>query len=207
MSLVIQIEELRKSDVRNVVEQRLKEFKEFENKTDKEWFCELCFCLLTANSRAQTAINIQNELGADGFLDLTREEITEAIKRNKHRFHNNKARYIVEARKYKDIRSIIKDMDEKTAREWLAVNIKGLGYKEASHFLRNTGGTKLAILDRHILNLFLENGYLIEKPSSLNRKKYLEIEEIFNKIAELLDMNSSELDLYMWYLKTGEVLK
>ena len=207
MSLIIQVKDLRNSNIRNLIEQRLNEFKAFENKNDKEWFCELCFCILTANSRAHTAINIQKELGPDGFLDLTKEEITESIKRNKHRFHNNKARFIVEAREYKNIKKIVKDLDEKEAREWLVSNIKGLGYKEASHFLRNTGGTKLAILDRHILNLFLENNIIKDKPSSLNKKKYLEIEEIFNKLADSLKMNSSELDLYMWYIKTGEVLK
>ena len=194
--LKYQINDLRKSEIKKVVEKRLKEFKEFDKKDGKEWFSELCFCILTANSRAHTAINIQNELGPDGFLDLTREEVVEAIKRNKHRFHNNKARYIDEARKYSDIRDRVRDLlkenDEKIAREWIVKNIKGLGYKEASHFMRNTGGTKLAILDRHILNLLLNNGYIDFRPNSLTKNKYLEIEDIFNKLAEELKMNSAE---------------
>ncbi len=44
-----------------------------------------------------------------------------------------------------------------------------------------------------------------EKP--LNKKNYLEIENKFNKMAKKLKMNSAELDLYMWYVKTGKILK
>ena len=73
--------------------------------------------------------------------------------------------------------------------------------------MRNVGYTNLAILDRHILNLMVENGYIENKPKSLNKKTYLEIEEKFNEIARELGMSSAELDLYMWYMKTGEVLK
>ena len=86
-------------------------------------------------------------------------------------------------------------------------NIKGLGYKEASHFMRNVGYNNLAILDRHILNLMLEQGYLRAKPKTLTRKTYFEIEQKFKKIADGLRMSMAELDLYMWYMKTGEVLK
>jgi len=90
--------------------------------------------------------------------------------------------------------------------EWLVKNISGIGYKEASHFLRNIGFTNLAIVDFHILNLLARHG-LIEKPKTLTRKKYLEIEEVLRAIAEKLDLNLAELDLYLWYMETGKVLK
>ena len=38
--------------------------------------------------------------------------------------------------------------------------IKGLGYKEASHFLRNIGFPGYAILDKHILNSLREMGVI-----------------------------------------------
>jgi len=97
-------------------------------------------------------------------------------------------------------------MGEFEAREWLVRNIKGLGMKESSHFLRNVGYKNLAILDRHILNIMKDEG-IIEKPKSLTRKKYLEIEEKFNKMAKGFNMSPAELDLHMWCMKTGEVLK
>ena len=105
------------------------------------------------------------------------------------------------------ILKLVKDHGETGAREWLVKNIKGLGYKEASHFLRNVGFCNLAILDRHIINLLIENGLLKEKPKSLTKKIYLEIEERFMALAGSLKMSAAELDLYMWYIKAGEVLK
>lgn len=209
--LTNKISKLRKNDVRNQVNQRLKEFSSFQNKPGNEWFSELCFCILTANSKAQTAINIQNELGAKGFCECSAAGIRKCIIKNKHRFHNNKTKYIVEARKHTNIKKTIQNLidksDEAEAREWLVKNVKGLGYKEASHFLRNVGYKNLAILDRHILNLFVENNYLKEKPQSLNKKIYLEIEKTFQNLAKKLSMSAAELDLYMWYMKTGKVLK
>ena len=207
MSLINQINELRNSPIKEIVEQRLKEFESFKNKQGEEWFSELCFCLLTANSRASTAMRIQEQIGSKGFLKSPKENISYVIRQNKHRFHNNKARYIVEARKFEHIKAILSKMPELQAREFLVENVKGLGYKEASHFLRNTGSKGLAILDRHILNLMAENDYLKEKPKTLSKKTYLKIEEKFNSLAKYVNMTSAELDLYMWYLKTNKVLK
>ncbi|MBS3172068.1 N-glycosylase/DNA lyase [Candidatus Woesearchaeota archaeon] len=200
--LIEQVKELQNTAIKNIVDNKLKEF---EN--NNEWFSELCFCLLTANSKAETAINIQKEIGTNGFLNLKQEEIKEIIEKNKHRFHNNKSKYIVEARQYKDIKKLIEQKNEIDARNWLAENVKGLGYKEASHFMRNVGYKNLAILDRHILKLMFENNYINNIPKPLNKKIYFEIENKFNSIAKGLKLNSAELDLYMWYLKTGKILK
>jgi len=196
---------------KDVIEQRLAGFRAFRNKENGEWFSELCFCLLTANSRARTALQIQKELGFEGFAKKEEKEIVETIKRNKHRFHNNKAKYIVSARAHIQIKEFIQELvDEEgvaEAREWLVENVKGLGYKEASHFLRNVGFDGLAILDRHIINLMFEHGMLKETPKSLRRLDYLLIEQEFNKLAEHAGMTPAELDLNMWFLKAGEVLK
>lgn len=203
-SLIKTVKELKKSKVKKTIEKRLSSFKALDKKGNNDWFCELCFCILTANSKAKTALSIQEELGSRGFLCKSKESICKCIKRNKHRFHNIKTKYIVEARKYKNIKDILKK--EKEPREWLVKNIKGLGYKESSHFLRNVGFTDYAILDRHILNVMNENK-LIKKPKTLNKRIYLEIEGKFKLLAKKIKMSSAELDLYMWYLKTGKVLK
>ena len=203
------LNELKASKINKVVKQRLREFDSFKNKSNEEWFSELCFCILTANSKAETALKIQIELGSENFVNYSQEKISNCIRKNKHRFHNNKSKFIVEARKYSNgIKKIVNSFEnEKDAREWLVKNVKGIGYKEASHFLRNTGSKNIAILDRHILNLMAEYGFISEKPKTLNKKKYLEIEMIFEGIAEKNQMPSAELDLFMWYLKTGKVLK
>ena len=78
--------------------------------------------------------------------------------------------------------------------------------KESSHFLRNVGYKNYAILDRHIVGLLAENK-IITLPKTLTKNRYLEIEKKFNSLAKQLNMTPAELDLYMFYLKTNEVLK
>lgn len=205
-TLIREIKKLKKTRVRKLVEKKLKQFAGFRKKGKREWFSELCFCILTANSKAHTAIKIQNELGAEGFCSTDREGVRKCIIAHRHRFHNNKTEYIMGAREHIDIKSVLFGMKSSDAREWLVRNVKGLGYKEASHFLRNVGYFDLAILDRHIINLMAENR-IIKKPKSLTKKRYLGIEKKFKKLAAKLKMSPAELDLYMWYMKTGEVLK
>jgi N-glycosylase/DNA lyase len=206
MKLIQQINNIN-LETKTKINQRIKEFESFKNKNTNYWFSELCFCLLTANSKAQTAINIQKELNYKGFYNLTQKEISNTIKNNKHRFHNNKAKYIVEARKYNTIKEIIKKKKEKEARTWLVNNIKGLGYKEASHFLRNVGYKNLAILDRHILRSMKENKIIKKIPKTLNKTNYKEIESKLNSFCKKTNLSMAELDLYIWYLETNKILK
>ena len=188
----------------NIIEQRIKEFKELHNKSDKEWFSELCFCLLTANSKAETALKIQAELGPEGFLNLPEEQIRETIKKFGHRFHNNKAKYIVEARKYANIRTYTKSqINIGNIRSFLVLNIKGFGLKEASHFLRNVGYSEFAIIDRHILRWMKENNFILDIPKTIIPKFYLECENILKNFNIPLD----KLDLIIWEKVTGKVLK
>ncbi|ADG13009.1 DNA-(apurinic or apyrimidinic site) lyase [Methanocaldococcus infernus ME] len=206
--LIKKIEELKNSEVARIIEERIKEFKAFKDKPNEEWFKELCFCLLTANSSAELGIKIQKEID-DGFLYLSQEELEKRLRELGHRFYKKRAEYIVKARKYKDnIKDIIQNFrDEKRGREFLVKHIKGLGYKEASHFLRNVGYDNIAIIDRHILRELHDNNYIKEIPKSLSKKRYLEIEKILEDIARETRLKLSELDLYIWYLRTGKVLK
>lgn len=65
-------------------------------------------------------------------------------------------------------------------------NIKGLGCKEASHFLRNIGlGNDMAILDIHILGNLKRYKVIEEIPSSISRKNYLNIEDKMRKFCKL----------------------
>lgn len=190
-------------EVMGVIEQRLLEFKNFKNLDNAAWFSELCFCLLTANSQAKKAIAIQNELGASAFLQKSQEDIVEVIRSHKHRFHNNKASYIVAARKYSNIKDLLNGMSGPQAREFLAKHIKGLGYKEASHFLRNVGYCDVAIIDRHILRFMHQYALIKDIPKTVTPKIYLECE----KILEQFKIPQDKLDLILWYHMTGNVLK
>jgi len=87
-------------------------------------------------------------------------------------------------------------------------NIKGFGWKEASHYLRNIGYFDLAIIDRHIINNLLEHKILdLDPKKGLTKKRYLLVEKILELVSEELGILPGELDLYMWYRKTGKVLK
>ncbi len=203
------IEELKKAQVSKTIENRMKEFEDLNKKGNKEWFNELCFCLLTANSTAELAIEIQNfMIRKEGFTEFSEEKITKILKQKGHRFYNRRAEYIILARKHqKDIKTKIESIkDQKEARKWVVDKIKGIGYKEGSHFLRNVGYKKLGILDRHILRI-LEESKIIEIPKTLTKKRYLNIEQKFISLANEVDLDPGELDLYLWYTQTGEVLK
>ncbi|MCX8158194.1 MAG: N-glycosylase/DNA lyase [Candidatus Diapherotrites archaeon] len=204
--LVFEINKLKKDKITETVKKRILEFENIGKDKDKI-FEELCFCLLTANFRADKSIFIQNIL-RDKFHVESEKRIAEKLRELGHRFPEARAKYIVEARTKKNlIYSIIRNStDEKEKRERLVKEIKGLGYKEASHFLRNIGYKNLAIIDFHILNL-LEKFKVIKKPKTLTKKRYLEIENILKKIADKTNNTLAELDLYLWYLETGEVLK
>jgi len=162
---------------------------------------------MTANCSAERCIEV-HEIIDDGFLTLSEEQLAREFKENKYRFPNIRAKYILEARKHKeDLYIMIKDnMGTNELREWIVKNIKGLGYKEASHFLRNIGYTDYAIIDFHIIDT-LVNFKIIEKPKTLTKKKYLEIENILRTIGKKLNLNLDELDLFLWYFETGKVLK
>lgn len=202
------INELRRGRVGKLVAQRIREFKDLGRKGNEEWFSELCFCILTANSTARLGMKIQRELGSKGFLTLPLVELRHRLKAAGHRFPNTRARFIVKARKFRDLKGITKkSKTPQQAREWLVRNIKGIGYKEASHFLRNLGFDGMAILDRHVLSVLRDHGLIGGKPRSLTRGRYLEIEKKLEGLARKLRLTLGELDLYLWYLKTGEVLK
>jgi len=205
--LINAIENLKKNQIKKLVDTRIKEFKEISNGSCSEIFKELCFCILTANFNAERSVNIQKEID-DGFLTLPEDQLAKKLRELGHRYPNTRAKYVVEARKYKDtLKDIIKAFDtENELREWLAKNIKGIGYKEASHFLRNIGYTNLAIIDFHIINALMKYE-LIKKPKVLTKRKYLEIEDLLRKIAKESELNLADLDLYLWYMETGKILK
>lgn len=205
--LLESIENLKNSEVKKLVNTRIREFKENGAKSNGEIFIELCFCILTANFNAEKAIKIQTEIGKD-FLTLPESQLAEKLKRLGHRYPNTRAKYIVKARKYKDsLKEVISSFNvEDELREWLVKNIKGIGYKEASHFLRNIGYTNFAIIDFHITDL-LARYKLLEKPKTLTKKEYFKIENLLREIAEKSNLNLAELDLYLWYMETGKILK
>lgn len=204
--LIEKIEFLKNDEIGELVNNRIKEFKNVNKESMNELFNELCFCTLTANFNAEKSLKIHHEIG-DSFFTLSEKELAEKLKDLGYRFPNTRAKYISESLLCKElIQKNIKSLEGEDLRKWLVNNVKGLGYKEASHFLRNIGFDDYAAIDFHIIDI-LDRYNLIYKPKTITRKKYLEIEKILKKIAEKSSLSLAELDLYLWYIETGKILK
>ena len=205
--LIDKIEHLKNGSIKNRIDTRLTEFSGIKNQSINMIFRELCFCIMTANCSAVKCMEVHEHIG-EGFLHLSELDLVNKFKKLGYRFPNVRSKYILEARnKLSQLESNIKfGNDGYTLREWIVKNIKGIGYKEASHFLRNIGYNNYAIIDFHIIDLLAQYN-LIEKPKTLTKTKYLEIEKILKGIGDKLNLNLAELDLYLWYLETGKILK
>lgn len=197
----------RKEEIRK----RLAEFKKLRGAPDEKLFYELCFCITTANGSAKAGMRAQECLERNGVW--TTEKLGGCL--DGVRFGRIKAGYI-----RNDLKNIKKDGldlreflmgDAFGVRELLVKDkrhFKGLGYKEASHFLRNIGrGGNLAILDRHILSGLCGLKVICDVPDSIGRKKYLGIEQKMQEFSQKAGIPMGELDLLFWSLKTGIVLK
>ncbi len=212
----IYIEEIKRlySNIRDEINNRLKEFKKKWEESEEVIFAELVFCILTPQSKAKLCWKTVETLRKKNLLlNGERNEIAKEL--NMVRFKNKKASYIISARNQFlnngkiSIKSIIKKFrNPMDAREWLIKNVKGIGYKEASHFLRNIGfGENFAILDRHILKNLKSLGVINSIPKNLSRKKYIQVEEKMKKLSEKMNIPLSSLDLLLWYKETGEIFK
>lgn len=206
--LLDEVIRLRNSQVREIIERRMREFESLRDGSEEDLFRELVFCLLTANFSAEGALRILNSLG-DEIFSLPKDELADRLAELGHRYPKKRAEFIVEARR---LIPVLKELvgsfrDERSFREWLVKNVKGLGYKEASHFLRNIGFKNISIIDLHVLDLLVRFGLLEDRPKSLSRRRYLEIESLLESLSRETGIPLGELDLYLWYLETGKVIK
>ena len=189
------------------IRERLREFKKVGCGSDKDIFTELCFCILTPQSNARQCDKAIRELKKKGLLFKAPAGAIRPVLKGRSRFHNKKAEYLVNARRSFD-RSILSSGKILDVRKKIVENIKGIGYKKASHFLRNIGlGKDIAILDRHILRNLKRYGAIKRVPASISVKSYLDIEERARIFARSIGLGLEELDLLFWSRETGEIFK
>ncbi len=206
-SVLARVRELSLSPFSLEVEKRANEFRAMGSEGYEKLFGELCFCILAANTSAEMGLRTQNYIGTSGFLELPQDMLRDRLKSVKYRFYNLRSKFIVQARDIaRELPSIVRDCDPDYARKFLVDNVMGIGYKEASHFLRNVGVFRFAILDKHIVRMLSpgENGELQKITSP---KRYLEMERRFLEISARLGMEPGILDLYMWKIATGKMIK
>ena len=202
---------------RKEIRARLREFDRiWQNGSDTQLFEEMVYCIFTAGASAlsgSVAVNAVRPLLTDG----SRSALTRALKkRPAYRFHNVRAEYVVATRRYlcETVAMRLRDQlnsfsDPFDRRDWLARNprIKGLGYKEASHCLRNIGFKGYGILDKHIVRCLAELGVIDSSKPPTTRARYLETEARMRQFSSVVGIDFDELDLALWSMKTGKVLK
>ena len=196
---------------------RLAQFRQiWSDGSDAQLWEELVFCIFTAGASARMgfrAVEAVKPLLRNG----AREEMTVALKEaGAHRFPVERPSYIVVTRNYlrEDCGMQLRNKLQSFAspierRDWLAQEkqIKGLGYKEASHFLRNVGFAGHAILDKHVMSCLSDLQVVDNAKPPATRARYLAVEERLKAFAKEIRIDFDELDLVLWSMKTGEVLK
>jgi len=195
--LIEQLEKVRE-EARALVESRWQEFETLRKTgNEEELFAELSFCVLTANWSAQGGMKAQKIIGK-GFANLPKDELTKMHVDVGHRYPQVRAEYIVSNRWIiSQLRTLIEEPDP---REFFVKNVKGLGWKESSHFLRNVAFRDYAILDKHMLRVMLQYELIDEIPKGWTKKKYLDYEERLKNVAEGFGECLGKLDLYLWYM-------
>jgi len=200
---------------RPLIEKRLAAFRKVYEKGDRAIFEELCYCILTAGSSARMGMRTVKAL-RDILRTGSENELQQRAKAHSARFWRLRPSYIIHTREYLNdacglkLKQLIGSFDcPATRRDFFAKNkgVKGLGYKEASHFLRNIGFPGYAILDKHILNSLREMGVISERMRPTSRAGYLSIEKNLMRFAQEIGIDMDHLDLLLWSRKTGEILK
>ncbi len=202
-------EELKKLYIANraAISARLSEFKKLRSASDEKLFYEMCYCVLTAHGSARAGREAQEKIEKNIFWqEGNLGDCLDGV-----RYRNNKKMFLLNNRK-----NIISD--NLNLREFLAGDsffvrnkvandsrhFKGLGMKASSQFLRNIGFSNLAILDRHILKSLKEYGVIRSVPSSITKRKYVEIEGAMQEFSKRIGVPMDALDILFWTGMSGE---
>jgi len=202
---------------RKEIRSRLREFRNvWQTASDDRLWEEMVFCIFTAGASAKMGLRSIEALRSLLHSGAHHEMSTALIAAGAHRFPNARPGYVVVTRDYlrESFSMRLRDRlqsfrDPMQRRDWLAQDprVKGLGYKEASHFLRNIGFKGYGILDKHIVRSLNELGVIDSPKPPTSRVRYLETEKRMRQFATRTGINFDELDLLLWSMKTGEILK
>lgn len=200
---------------RTEIRKRLGEFQEIGTRgSDEHLWAEMVYCFFTGGCSARMGLNAL-EAVKPILLTGDQTQLARALS-GVHRYPNARARYVVASREFLrehcdlQLRNKLDSFDCRLARrDWLVKEkgIKGLGYKEASHYLRNIGFRGYAILDKHVLNCLAELKIIDDPKPPNTRSKYLTVEEKLKQLTKMTSVDFDELDLVLWSMKTGVILK
>jgi N-glycosylase/DNA lyase len=194
----------------------------------KDWLDEFFFCLLGGfgityelNISAFNLLKSKGYFSSDRFLggpQKLEDEIAKELSKSQftplrsngsfrqYRFPRNKAHTIVLAGKWlqENCDFQIEKLFGSNSFEnrEILLSCPGLGYKTASWFLRNIGkGENLIILDVHVHRI-LKEFQIIPDFYSPN-KHYLEIENLYNSVCNIIGAKTDIMDLIIWTWERG----
>jgi N-glycosylase/DNA lyase len=202
---------------RKEIRSRLREFRAvWRSAADERLWEEMVFCIFTAGASAKMGLRSVEALRPLLQSGAHHEMTSALVAAGAHRFPNARPGYVIVTRNYLRESCAMRLRERLSGyrspierRDWLAQEprIKGLGYKEASHFLRNIGFKGYGILDKHIVRSLYELNVIDSPKPPASRGKYLETEARMRQFAMSIRINFDELDLLLWSMKTGEILK
>ena len=197
---------------KDAIEAQLSEFRKLrESADDRRILEELAFCILT--SAVGPRVGLKSLEAIKEILPDGSEDEIEAGLKGIHKYPE-KAYYIVHTREYLKkeygfrLRGLVDSFDDpQERRDFFALNkdIKGLGFTQSSHFLRNIGFSGYAILDKNVVKALHGLGIIDSPKPPATRKKYIEIEGKMKSFAEELGIGIEELDMLLWSIKTGRI--
>lgn len=208
------LEELKSEYARrkDSIEAQLGEFGKIrESADDRKLFEELAYCILTSAVGPKVGLKSLEAI-RDILLDGT-AEYTESTLKGVHKYPE-KAYFIIHTREYlkKEYGFKLRELVDsfpgpEERRDFFALNkdIKGIGYTQASHFLRNIGFPGYAILDKNVIKSLYDLGIIDSPKPPSTGKKYKEIEDRMKSLAGELGIGLDELDMLLWSLKTGRI--
>jgi N-glycosylase/DNA lyase len=199
------------------IRSRLREFRDvWQNGSDARLWEEMVFCIFTAGASAKMGLRSVEALRPLLQSGAHQEMTSALVAAGAHRFPNARPGYVIVTRNYllescsmRLRQRLLSYRNPIERRDWLAQEprVKGLGYKEASHFLRNIGFKGYGILDKHIVRSLYELRVIDSPKPPTSRRNYLETESKMRQFARSTRINFDELDLLLWSMKTGEILK
>ena len=202
---------------RKAIRARLGDFRRvWQTASDSRLWEEMVYCIFTAGASAKMGLRsvdaLRPLLKTGAQADMTKALVAAGA----HRFPNARPGYVIVTRDYLEesfsmqLRQRLDSfLDPMERRDWLArePRIKGLGYKESSHFLRNIGFKGYGILDKHIVRCLCELKVIDSPKPPTSRGRYLETEDRMRRFAADTGIDFDELDLLLWSTRTGEILK
>jgi len=198
--------------VKDDIDSRLNEFNNIHlREDDEEVFRELCFCVLSSGVGPKMAERAIAVLG-DGLLSGSESELKNLLI-GTHKYPD-KALYLCDTREYlKENLNLhliaklksIENFEER--RDFIAdnKNIRGMGYVQASHFLRNIGFCGYAILDKNILSSLYELGITQDMKPSSSKTRYIEKESRFREFSNEVQISIEKLDMLLWYRRVRKI--